>query len=63
MKIKVDWRATIAAAATVIVVCGFPLVNPCSAEDGVACTWNAQEAGNGVGSSFTDFYGLFTVSR
>lgn len=35
----------------------FPFVNPCTAEDGKVCTWNAQERGNGKGTSFTNFYG------
>lgn len=59
MNIRINWRNTIAAlliAATLVV---FPFANPCETEDGTACTWNAQTAGNGSGTSFTDYYGIF----
>lgn len=58
MIIKIDWPATISAlliAATLVI---FPFANPCQSEDAKACTWNASEAGNGNGQSFTDYYGI-----
>lgn len=58
MHIRINWRSTIAAAFITATLLAFPFVNPCQAEDGTACTWNASESGNGSGTSFTDFYGL-----
>jgi len=59
MNIKIDWRATSAAIAILTMLTLFPFVNPCETEDGTACTWDAQTTGNGAGSSFTDYYGVF----
>ena len=36
----------------------FPFANPCQSEDGYACTWRAESHGNGLGNSFTNFYGV-----
>lgn len=36
----------------------FPFVNPCETEDAALCTWNALDHGNGIGSTFTNFYGI-----
>lgn len=58
MNIKIDWIATISALAIVAGLLVFPFANPCQTEDGTACTWHADAAGNGAGSSFTDFYGV-----
>lgn len=58
MKIKINWPNTIAAIGIVLMLLVFPFVNPCQSEDGLACTWSAQEQGNGIGINFTDFYGV-----
>lgn len=58
MNIKIDWRSTIAALVILVTLIAFPFANPCQSEDAKACTWNASEAGNGNGQSFTDYYGL-----
>lgn len=58
MKIKIDWRSTIAALAIFIGLAVFPFANTCESEDGTACTWRADTQGNNSGTSFTDYYGL-----
>ena len=58
MHIKINWRNTAAAAATLLALLVLPFANPCEAEDSLVCTWNASEQGNRVGSSFTNFYGV-----
>lgn len=58
MRIKINWRDTIAAAATLLALLVLPFANPCETETAAVCTWNAQEQGNRVGSSFTNFYGV-----
>lgn len=58
MRIKIDWPATIAATATLVILAAFPLINPCQTETSSVCTWNANEAGNSLGTSFTNYYGL-----
>lgn len=59
MKIKnINWPGTVAAALIAIALPVFPFVNPCETEDAPVCTWHADTAGNGTGSSFTDFYGI-----
>lgn len=58
MRIKINWRDTILASATLVILAAFPLVNPCETETASVCTWNASTAGNGLGTSFTNYYGL-----
>lgn len=58
MLIKINWRNTIAAAATLLTLLVLPFANPCETETSSVCTWNASEQGNRVGTSFTNFYGL-----
>ena len=59
IKLKnIDWPGTVAAALLAVALPVFPFVNPCETEDAAVCTWHADTAGNGVGLSFTNFYGL-----
>ena len=55
---RIHWRDTIIAAATLALLATFPLVNPCETETAAVCTWNADTAGNRVGTSFTNYYGV-----
>ena len=55
---NVDYLGVVACALIVLAAIIFPFANPCTAEDGIACTWKAEQHGNGAGSSFTDYYGL-----
>lgn len=58
MRVKIHWRDTIIAAATLVILAAFPLINPCETETASVCTWNADTAGNGLGTSFTNYYGV-----
>jgi hypothetical protein len=41
-------------ALIIALLLGFP---PCAAEDSTNCVWDAQEQGNGRGTSFVDIDG------
>lgn len=57
---KVDIIATLSALLIAALLLIFPFVNPCTSEDGTACTWTADTSGNERGQSFTDYYGITT---
>lgn len=44
---------TLALALTVLLLALVPVLSPCQSEDATMCTWNAQQSGNGLGTSFT----------
>lgn len=58
MKIKVNWTNTVIAAILGVGLLVFPVLNKCQTEDARACTWHAEVQGNGVGTSFVDYYGM-----
>lgn len=59
MKLKnIDVIGMVCAVLITLGLLIFPFINPCTAEDGTVCTWNAAEQGNGQGHSFTNFYGV-----
>ena len=58
MNIKIDWFNAGFAGVVLVVLALLPFLNPCETEDGSVCTWNAQEQGNGQGTSYIDFYGI-----
>ena len=57
MRIRINWRDTLAASLIAATLLAFPLANPCQTEDAQVCTWNANTQGNGNGTTFTNFYG------
>ena len=58
MKMKYDAPGIIACIMMMLLLLFFPFANPCQSEDGYACTWRAESHGNGLGNSFTNFYGV-----
>lgn len=43
---------------SLILALAIALSTPCEYEDSTNCTWVASTQGNGLGQSFTDFYGI-----
>lgn len=58
MRVRINWRDTLAALLITATLVVFPFANPCQTKDGALCTWDASESGNGNGRSFTDYYGI-----
>ena len=58
MKMKYNVPGIIACIMMMLLLLFFPFANPCQSEDGYACTWRAESHGNGLGNSFTNFYGV-----
>lgn len=52
------WYSLVGIVLLTLVLLMLPWVNPCESEDAIACTWNAEAQGNGIGRSFTNFWGL-----
>lgn len=55
---NIDKVGTIAAVLIFVGLFLFPFINPCQYEDDPVCTWDAVNHGNGLGHSFTNFYGI-----
>ena len=55
---KIDLIGAGVAVLIAVTLPIFPFINPCTTEDGAACTWRADITGNHAGQSFTDYYGI-----
>ena len=55
---KIDIIGAGVAVLLAVTLLIFPFINPCTTEDGAACTWRADITGNHAGQSFTDYYGI-----